>query len=75
MIDDKVIKSLKELIECYEIIINPENAHNREIHMWRKKFLDEIKCNDKMTYMSILYMTSKEFMEHELKYYMDMMNE
>jgi len=47
MKNDEVIDGLKNLIHFYELFNNENSAYNKEINMWRNRFLDEkIKGND-----------------------------
>ena len=35
-----MISELKELLHCYDLCTSPTSPVNAELHMWRKRFLD-----------------------------------
>lgn len=63
---NELIKAMRQVIECYDYCTNPENPSEREIRMWRERFISEqpkIEDKEKYTYVGRCFLfASSEYM-------------
>ena len=69
-----LIDSMKELIRCYEICNDPNSPIQRELTMWRKRFLQEqwvAASSKRKDYEEchFLFVPSETLMKHDVEEY------
>ena len=49
MDENDFISGMKELLRCYELVYTSESAMNKEIQMWRQRFINSLGETDDRT--------------------------
>jgi hypothetical protein len=71
---DEVIEFMKELVSCWEIQNSSDSFLNKEILMWRERFLEEkdvVNAYTKITFLSLPYV---HFLTHSPEELLDMVS-
>lgn len=75
MDENDFISGMKELLRCYDIVYTSDSSINREVQMWRKRFIDSIgeseSVEEQIIKNTFLYTPSEEMMNQSPEQLLD----
>jgi hypothetical protein len=71
---DELIEFMKELVQCWESQNSADSSLNKEILLWRERFLDEKKVVNAYAKISFLSLHYGHFLNHSPDELLDMVS-